>query len=413
MGHLRLVEKATGGLAGLVCCAAVTTAAVVPGPPPPIALDIDMLAANALIMTGTAMHDVDEAWIEMALGNYIQPTLGGGFTGVPIQTPAQFWPFTGPEDMLFDLSVQGGIQAISTAVATQQAETADTSQTVIFGYSQSAVIATLTKRSLAEGTTTDGDAPPVSFVMLANPNRPNGGINSRFTGAYIEELGWTFSAAAPTDTPFSTVDVARQYDIFADFPRYPLNLFATANALLATLYGAHDYTGVTLDPADPGYNPDTVVEQRGDTTYYFIPSETLPLLKPLRDLGVDPVLLDAAEPTLRLLVEYGYDRTTPFGQPAPAMLTQREDFDQLGTELTAAVEQGRAILEAAAPDPAPAPVALPGTTTKSPLRPTAPTKVSAKDVPAEASRPAKPPRARAVPQAADRPAPSAASRSRR
>lgn len=372
----------------------MAVAAVVPGPPPPIPVDVEMLAANALIMTGTAMHDVDQAWIEMALDNYIQPTLGDGYTGVPVQTPAQFWPFTGPDDLTFDLSVQGGTQTIDTAILEQNGDANDAAPTVVFGYSQSSVIATSAKRSLAEGTAAGADAPPVSFVMLANPNRPNGGINSRFTGAAMENLGWTFSAATPTDTPFMTVDVARQYDLFADFPQYPLNPFATANALLATLYGAHDYTGVTLDPTDPRYNPNTVVQHHGDTTYYFIPSETLPLLQPLHDLGVDPVLLDAAEPALRLLVEYGYDRSTPFGQPATASLTQREDFDQLGTELAAAVEQGRAILNASA-------------------RPTAPATVPARYAAAVSSRPAKPARARAEPQSGTRSAPSATSRSRR
>ena len=189
-----------------------------------------------------------------------------------------------------------------------------------------------------------------SFVMLANLNRPNGGINARFPGAFIEELGWTFSSAAPTDTGFTTVDVARQYDLFADFPRYPLNLLAGLNAVVALFYGAHDYSLVTLNPADPRYDPNTIVEQFGDTTYYFIPTATLPLLRPLRDLGGDPLTLDAVEPAMRVLVEFGYDRGTPFGQPTGAQLTPRENFDQLGQDLGVAINQGRAILESTAAD---------------------------------------------------------------
>ena len=186
--------------------------------------------------------------------------------------------------------------------------------------------------------------------MLANLNRPNGGLNARFPGAFIEELGWTFSAATPTDTGFTTVDVARQYDLFADFPRYPLNLIADANAVVALFYGAHDYSSVTLNPADPRYDPNTVVEQFGDTTYYCIPTPTLPLLRPLRDLGVDPLMLDAVEPAMRVLVEFGYDRSTSFGQPTGAQLIQRENFDQLGRDLGVAINQGRAIIESAAAD---------------------------------------------------------------
>jgi hypothetical protein len=246
--------------------------------------------------------------------------------------------------MFFDLSVLAGTTVIDAAID------ATTEPTVVFGYSQSSVIATAAKRRLAERAADAANAesmPPVSFVMLANPNRPNGGLNARFPGAFIEKLGWTFSAAAPTDTGFTTIDVARQYDLFADFPRYPLNAIATANAVVALLYGTHDYLPVTVDPADPRYDPNTVVQQFGDTTYYFIPTPMLPLLRPLRDLGGDPVLLDAVEPAMRVLVEFGYDRSTPFGQPTGAQLIPREDFEQLDRDLAAAIEQGRAILDAA------------------------------------------------------------------
>ena len=358
-------------------------------------MGIELLAAEALIMAGTDMYVVDQSWIDMAVDSYIRPTLGGQYTGVPVDTPAQFWPFTGPEDMRFDVSVQSGTAAIRAAIDAETAQADQHSPTVVFGYSQSAVIASAAKRRLAESVSADTDAPAVSFVMLANLDRPNGGINSRFPGAVIEELGWTFAPAAPTDTPFPTVDVARQYDLFADFPRYPLNLLAVANAVVAVLYGAHDYSEVTLDPTDPRYNPDTVVQQWGDTTYYFIPTDTLPLLQPLRDLGADPVLLDAVEPALRVLVESGYDRTIPFGQPAPAVeTTPLGDADQLNRELAEALEQGRAILESTSP---------PGAAPSAPAR-------SGQQV-AEADR--APRRAGEAPRTRPRSEPSAASRSGR
>jgi hypothetical protein len=328
-----------------VAAGATVVAAVLTPTPPEQAREIALRStANALIMAGTDMHVVDQAWVDMAIDGYIRPALGGDYTGIPVVTPAQFWPFGGPDDMLFDLSVLAGTTVIDAAID------ATTAPAVVFGYSQSSVIATAAKRRLAERAADAANAesmPPVSFVMLANLNRPNGGLNARFPGAFIEELGWTFSAAAPTDTGFTTIDVARQYDLFADFPRYPLNVIATANAVVALLYGAHDYSPVTVNPADPRYDPNTVVQQFGDTTYYFIPTPMLPLLRPLRDLGGDPVLLDAVEPAMRVLVEFGYDRSTPFGQPTGAQLIPREDFEQLDRDLAAAIEQGRVILDAA------------------------------------------------------------------
>lgn len=332
------------GAAFLFSCAAAASTAIAVDPPPLRVFDVKLVASEALIMAGTNMHVVDQAWVDLAVDDYIRPSLGGDYTGVPVVTPAQFWPFSGPDDMFFDLSVLAGTGVIDAMID------ATTDPTVVFGYSQSSVIATAAKRRLAEraaDASGTGSVPPVSFVMLANLNRPNGGINARFTGAVITKLGWTFSAATPTDTPFTTVDVARQYDLFADFPRYPLNLIADANAVVALFYGAHDYSHVTLNPADPRYDPNTVVQHFGDTTYYFIPAPMLPVLRPLRDFGFDPVLLDAAEPAMRVLVEFGYDRSTPFGQPTAAQLIPRVDFEQLDRDLVAAIEQGRAILDAA------------------------------------------------------------------
>ena len=141
----------------------------------------------------------------------------------------------------------------------------------------------------------------------------------------------------------------------------------------------------------------------GDTTYYFIPTDTLPLLRPLRDLGADPVLLDAVEPALRVLVEAGYDRTTPFGQPAPAVEDDPlADADELNRELADAIEQGRSILESAAP-----PAAEPSTAAAAPR--------SQRDV-AESDRaePVRAPRrAEQAPRTRPRSEPSAASRSGR
>lgn len=57
-------------------------------------------------------------------------------------------------------------------------------------------------------------------------------------------------------------------------------------------------------------------------------------------------MLDAIEPAARVLVEFGYDRTIPFGQPTPAQLVGRDDLDQLNRDLMAAIEQGRTILDA-------------------------------------------------------------------
>lgn len=305
------------------------------------AADIHLTATDALIMTGTDMHTVDAAWMRMAVEEFIRPTLGGQYSEVPVETPEEFWPFSGINDVLIDNSISEGADLLDVAVTDAVARHAQSGDPdapiVVFGYSQSAVIATQLKRRLSESAAAGDSVPSLTFVVIGNPTRPNGGLYARFAGQQLP--GWTMSGAAPTDTAFHTVDIARQYDFFADFPQDSSNALAVANAVMGIVY-AHGYTTVTLDPEDPRYNPGTVVETYGDTTYYFIPAEHLPLLQPLWDLGVSPEELGKIEPTLRGLVEQGYDRSIPFGQPTPAESAAPINSAALRAALNAAAPAG-------------------------------------------------------------------------
>ncbi|CAN5334567.1 hypothetical protein BH09ACT8_BH09ACT8_31800 [soil metagenome] len=73
----------------------------------------------------------------------------------------------------------------------------------------------------------------------------------------------------------------------------------------------------------------------------------LPLVQPLRDFGVatgntaiTTPLADLIEPTLRVLVELGYDRHLGYGRPAPAGLFPAVDPAKLATDLTTAAGKG-------------------------------------------------------------------------
>jgi hypothetical protein len=121
---------------------------------------------------------------------------------------------------------------------------------VIFGYSQSALIAIREKRKLAEQYPAGTEAPDIDLVVGGDFNLPNGGLFARFPGLYIPILDWSFNGPEPTDTQFDTVVITRQYDVFADFPLYPLNLVADVNALLGFFY-AHSYSFDISLPSDP------------------------------------------------------------------------------------------------------------------------------------------------------------------
>ncbi|MCI4675228.1 PE-PPE domain-containing protein [Candidatus Mycolicibacterium alkanivorans] len=236
-------------------------------------------------------------------------------TGTPADPPtaagnvpynAGFWPVS--HGLVFDFtwnaSVAQGVQNL--AARNPQGD-------VIFGMSQGAVVASQYQAQHPQGT---GN----TFVLVENPARPNGGVLSRFAGLYIPILDITFAGATP-DTGDTTVDVARQYDGWADFPTYPLNLLATANAILGMI-DVHGPTQTQLTAADieaaKAAGNGMYYQQRRDTTYYLIRTPRLPLLMPLSGIVPDPIL-DALDPPLRALVELGYDRTD-YSQPTTARL---------------------------------------------------------------------------------------------
>ena len=86
-------------------------------------------------------------------------------------------------------------------------------------------------------------------MLIANPNRPNGGILERFKGVYVPVLGVTGSGATPTDTQYQTVDISRQYDGWSDFPTNPLNVVADLNAGMGILYLHGGYGSVGMSDA--------------------------------------------------------------------------------------------------------------------------------------------------------------------
>jgi PE-PPE domain len=299
------------------------------------------LAATALIMGGTGMkvlgdpHDWGPGtYLDQVNNTYLADRHLDEDDLKWVSTPEHFWPSTGLSDLSFDTSVARGVLSLNNAIQTTPGGK------VVVGYSQSANIATREKRNLAElraqgATVPSGDE--LSFVLVANPNRPNGGILARFGGLYIPILGVSFDGATPDDE-YPTIDVARQYDLIADFPKYPLNLLADLNALAGYMYLHGNYGSSVINLDDP-----TTYQsyKSGNTTYYLVHTEHLPLLQPLRDIGVPAPILDLVEPTLRVLIELAYDRTPEnMGVPTRAGLIPHIDLNKLGSDLAAAAREG-------------------------------------------------------------------------
>lgn len=257
---------------------------------------------------------------------------------VVVDYPASFWPFSDGYfvDPTYDDAVGQGVQALPSPGQFQ-----DLDGSVIFGYSQGTQVATIYKREFNEYWASDPTAAPdVTFVLLGNGSRPNGGLMSRFAGAYIPILDVSFIGPTPTTTAgaapgeITTYDIARQYDLFADFPTNPLNLLAVANAFAGQLFVHPDYGSVDMSQA-------VFQGTYGDTAYYLIPTYPLPLLTPLTWIPViGPIAVDMLDPILRVLVEAGYDRTINPGAPTPANFLYFPDPVTLGSSLLQSIPTG-------------------------------------------------------------------------
>jgi hypothetical protein len=282
-----------------------------------------------------------------------------------VDYPAEFWPvpqWGGWEALTYDRSAGAGVVSMETALREQRSAHPDEA-VVLFGSSQSATSVTMVKRHLAS-------APPalrdnLEIVLTGNPHRPNGGLLARFYPLTIPILEFTASGGTPTDVGIPTTDIAFQYDIAADFPRYPLNLFALLNTIIGIdIHG--DYllarNGYTEEEFQAAIQDPENRQTFGDTTYVTIPIRNLPLVQPLRNLGVtlgataitEP-LVALIEPTLRVLVELGYDRDTEYGSPTTFGLFPHIDLGELGADLVAAFDTGlrdaRATITAAQSEP--------------------------------------------------------------
>lgn len=294
MAESRILRVVGGAGVALAAVAAVgLTPAVSAGP---------ALAAATYYLEGTRIGDITghQPPLDFSTGMMT----GAGLTAPSaadfeqVRYPASIWPFSkgGLGDPTWNASVAQGVANLG-----EQPEAGDT----VFGFSQGAVVATAYKREHPNNG--------VNYVLVENPGRPNGGIMQRFKGLHIPLLNISFGGATPVvrdpaPGAGSTVDIARQYDGWADFPTYPLNLLATVNAVLGIVYlhgdtqdlGAADIADI--DKTDPRF-----YQRHGDTTYYLIPTKRLPLLMPLQGL-LPTRVLDALDAPLRRLVELGYDR---------------------------------------------------------------------------------------------------------
>lgn len=276
-------------------------------------------ASTALIMGGTFNSLPTPGYVAAINNLFIQSNpLYAGYTALGLYTPEMVAPFWG--SLTLDQSVFQGQMILNNAIMNNPPG----NPMLVFGYSQSAVIATLEMRALDALPPFARPSPnDLSFMLIGNGDNPNGGLFSRFN-VHIPFLDISTAGPTPPDTPYPTTIYTLQYDGLANFPQYPLNIVADLNAIAGAAVAHPMYPFLTPDQlqsavplaTSPGY-----YANGGMTHYYMIPQQNLPLVEPLRYIPVfGTPLADLLQPDLRVLVNLGYNPNGYADVPAPAQL---------------------------------------------------------------------------------------------
>jgi hypothetical protein len=340
-----------------------------------------LLASTTALILGGTQHPLSSPtdgpafvnnYFSQATGNYIVPGGNpGGATTYAVIYPAEFAPVFGTTT--FDNSVAAGQQNLGNCLGVTTGScnvnhdpgvntpagappSPGQTQFVVFGYSQSAVVASLVKNQMIDNPGTNPALDGTQFFLVSNPMRPNGGILARgFQGQTIPLIGITFYGptenSCPTATPCSpgdpgvgqvypTVDVAQQYDFLGgDAPANPLNFLAMANSLAAyaQLHGNMPNQTIAGVPVG-GVNPTTGVLDQGsygDTHYYMVTSPVLPILLPLTSIGVPSAALALPDAVLRVWIESAYVRNQSPGAPVGFTIIPANPIGLIGNTLGA------------------------------------------------------------------------------
>jgi hypothetical protein len=275
----------------------------------------------ALIMGGTFNPQPTPGYVAAINSLFIQSNPNyTGYTPFGLYTPESGGVIPLVSGLTLDQSVVQGEIILNNAIMNTPAG----NHTLVFGYSQSACIATLEMRALDALPPSEAPSPSnLSFMLIGNGDTPSGGIFSRFS-FNIPGLDISTYGAMPPDTPYPTTIYTSEYDGLANFPQYPLDIVADLNAVAGAVYVHPQYaflTAAQLQSAvplatSPGYYADG-----GVTHYYMIPDQNLPLLAPIRAIPVvGTPLADLLQPDLRVLVNLGYNPNGYANVPTGAQL---------------------------------------------------------------------------------------------
>lgn len=221
--------------------------------------------------------------------------------------------WVGEDDATVGIGYPDSPVAIGLSVAVgeanvEQAVGATGGPKTVIGVSQGApVIDELKNRIMAEPGDKRPAAADLKFVTLGDPDNPRG---------LLGHIPFIPSIPAPVETPYDTPVVIRQYDGFSDWPDRPLNLLATANALLGIVF-VHPNYDIDLSTVPQADITEQTNSMGGKTTTYLVPTRTLPLTEGLRRLGIPNAFVDQLDRMLRPVIDAAYNQPVKPPEPSP------------------------------------------------------------------------------------------------
>ena len=228
---------------------------------------------------------------------------------VGVAYPADIWPLRG--DLTLDQSVSVGVANLGAALSEASGPV------VVVGISQGAVVVNYEKSALLA----QADPPPpqnIVFVTIGDPTNSDGGLLAKLPHVHIPILDATIPKAS-VETPYDTIEIVHEYDGYADFPDNPLNILAVLNAAAGVIYEHPNKSGVDLSDPRNVVTVDTN-SLGGTTTHVLVPTDQLPLTRPLRTLGVPDRLVDRLDAPLRRIIDTGYHGERPARANRPTSL---------------------------------------------------------------------------------------------
>jgi PE-PPE domain len=313
---------------GLVAAVNVSAPAIAP-----VSYTADLqLTTKVLALGGLGFESVDPELIAGVLGGrYADVTCddGPGKCLQGLDWPGKVTPLQG--------SIDVGLANMDKAILDQYAAHPD-EQIIVAGASAGTLVVNQEMQSLEQRRLAgDPTVPPpsqLSFVVLGDADRS---MFRKLQGVPLPLITYTVHPVPVTE--YNVLVVAGEYDGLGDWPDRTWNLLADLNALAGTsllqqalpeqivtalkldAFGSVHRTAMDADLTNLPFTTSTNAAG-GITTTYLVPTPDLPLLRPLKPLGVPQPVIDALTAVLRPIIDSAYFRNDPVNpKPAPGHTT--------------------------------------------------------------------------------------------